>query len=693
MKNFLLSGLCCASILVLLPETAYAHGGQYRGPGDTVPPGGGSGGGPGRTGGPGGPTTGGPSGPSAPAPSAPATGGPSGPSTGGPGGPAGGRGPTTGGRGRSLQSDLTQWSFWWEFNKDPFIRLRDAVLSGGTETGSDDFYLGDSRKEEARDSLRPTERDILEEILPALKKAIDSTDQRDINSSCMIAMAKIGKDHPEFKLIDVFTPRLSKNDQEIRETAALAIGIAAIAGENEVNLLHDLALDNSKGQEVSGGAVNNRTRSFSLYGLGLMANATTNLAVKKKAFAAMKEVLTDEKIRDRNLKVAAINGMRILNIGTASEEESQFLDEVVAALEDYYMSKRGAGEQLMQSHVPPAIAKLIGKEHKDADKWKKIFADDLLEKGKIKRSGNEIGQSCALALGQLCHPYTDKDSKKCPDGEYSKLLLKMWEKHKDVQTRNFSLLSLGFIGGELNRDALIKAFDKGGKNEEKPWGAMALGVYAHRKYEEQKAKDLPIEPEHFIGETLMDELEKAKVPTLRGSLAIGLGLTRYKEAADLLRDLMVNTQQQEEMAGYCAIGLALMGDDRSKPAIRDVVDQSTRRFTLLQQAAIALGKLGDKQVADQLQKLMTDGEPNLAKLSAIASAIGFIGDKRTINPLKKMLFDDKLGELSRAFAAVALGGVADKEPLPWNSKIGVNMNYRAAVETLTNSSAGILDIL
>ena len=52
-----------------------------------------------------------------------------------------------------------------------------------------------------------------------------------------------------------------------------------------------------------------------------------------------------------------------------------------------------------------------------------------------------------------------------------------------------------------------------------------------------------------------------------------------------------------------------------------------------------------------------------------------------------------LGELSRAFAAVALGGVADKEMLPWNSKIGVNMNYRAAVETLTNSRTGILDIL
>jgi hypothetical protein len=58
-----------------------------------------------------------------------------------------------------------------------------------------------------------------------------------------------------------------------------------------------------------------------------------------------------------------------------------------------------------------------------------------------------------------------------------------------------------------------------------------------------------------------------------------------------------------------------------------------------------------------------------------------------------MLFDEGLTDISRAFAAVALGGVADKEMLPWNSKIGVNMNYRASVETLTNQVSGILDIL
>jgi HEAT repeat protein len=148
------------------------------------------------------------------------------------------------------------------------------------------------------------------------------------------------------------------------------------------------------------------------------------------------------------------------------------------------------------------------------------------------------------------------------------------------------------------------------------------------------------------------------------------------------------------MAGYLCIGLALMNDTASAEDINRVVKESTRRPALLQQAAVALGKLGDKRVAETLQGLLTEGgELNLAKLSAIASALGFIGDSRTVEPLKAMLFNDKLGPLSRAFAAVALGGVADKEMLPWNSKIGVNVNYRAAVEVLTNRQSGILDIL
>ncbi len=694
MKKLVLSGLCLAG-LCALPDTVNAHGGQYRGPGDVVPPSPGGGRG---TGGPGGPTTGGPSGPSAPGPSGPTTPGASGPATGGPSGPGGGGAASTGQRGMQISDDLTRWEFWWEFNKDPFIRLREAVISSGPKTGSDDFYLGAGRKSDAKDSLRPTQEQIMGEILPVLKRSLDDTLERDFDiiSSCLVAMAKVGKDHQDFKLYDVFRTRLTANNQEIRETAALALGIAGPTGmaKEQFQLLADLVANSDAGKKASEASqVNERTRSFAAYGLGLASYLTADLDLKRQAFEALKPILDPKAPKsDRNLRVAAIHGISLLKLGTDRPEETKLLDEAVAVLEEYYTTKMGAGDQLIQAHCATAIAKLIGRNHPRADHFKAMFAKDLERKNKDRAQSRDIQRSAALALGQLVRPNNSKDKKDNPDHEYNKLLLDSWHDSKDQQTKFFSILALGQIGGELNRSAILKEFDKA-KTLEKPWCALALGVYSFFKYEEQKSGGSAV-PEELIGETLYDAFRKEKNPNLIGSLAVALGLNKYTEAADAMRSKMLQNVQQEAMAGYLCIGLALMNDTTSILDISRVVDEATRRPELLQQAAIALGKLGDKKVADQLRRLMVDeGGTNLAKLSAIASALGFIGDQRSVTPLKQMLDDTSISQLSRAFAAVALGGVADKELLPWNSKIAVNTNYRAAVETLTNQTSGILDIL
>ena len=57
------------------------------------------------------------------------------------------------------------------------------------------------------------------------------------------------------------------------------------------------------------------------------------------------------------------------------------------------------------------------------------------------------------------------------------------------------------------------------------------------------------------------------------------------------------------------------------------------------------------------------------------------------------LQNESLTERARGFAAVALGIVADKELLPWNSKISVDLNYRAAVSSLSDGGSGIVEIL
>ncbi len=688
MRTQRVTSILCAGAIMLLSDVGFAHGGQYRGPPDIVPPSPNGGGGHG----PSGPTTGSPGQPTAPAPTGPTTPGGGHPTTGGGTGPSGRPGsPTTGARSGPIDSDLTTWDRWWEFNKDPFLRLKDAVHQGGPVTGDVEYYLGSTRRAEAVDSVKPTNSQILGDILPALKKAIDSTDQHDISSSCMVAMAKIGENHPDFQLVDVFAPRLKRGQQEVRETAALALGIAAIDGARELELLLGLALDTSVGRNATGGTVDDRTRAFAIYGLGLLAHEHTKVALKSSALAALKQVLQDDRISERNLKVAAISAISILNVGSVTSEERTVLADALQCLDDYYGRDLGPGEQLIQAHCPTAIAKLIGRDHEQSDHYRAVFAADMRNEGRRQRSSNDIARSCAIALGQLCRPVDVVDPPKSSDAKYSDQLLQAFYNHKDKQTCYFSILALGQIGGTRNRDLLLTALRKS-RTLEKPWCALALGVHAFAARAAQEQAHASLDQDALIGNTLDEELKEARDPSLQAALAVALGLCRCRDAAPRMRELLLGNVAKEDLAGYLCIGLALMDDRGSIEAITQVFGQSARRVDLLKQAAVALGKLGDKRAADFLcGKLTVEG--NLATLAAVSSALGFIGDRRSVEPLKRMLFDTKLGDLSRAFAAVALGGIADKAKLPWNSKFGTNINYRAAVETLTDQQSGILDIL
>lgn len=692
MKTLRLFALSSLGSLFLFANPCAAHGGRYSGPGDVVPP---SGGGRGPSG-PLGPTTpGGPSGPGNPAP-----GMPSGPGVTGGGGPAGPGGPgsipgQTGARGGELTEDFSRWEYWWEFNKAPFLRLKDAVHEGGPQTGSAEMWLGQGlRRGTDRDTLRPTDAQVQGEVLPALKRAIDSTESRDIASSCMIAMAKIGHDHQDFRLIDVFQPRLRRADQEIRETAALAIGIAGIAGERELKLLSGLALDDATGRAASDGReVSDRTRAFATYGLGLLVHRTNNLALQEQVLTVLQRLVEDDAQAARDVRIAAVHAISLLQFDCAQPAAMALRAKALACLEQFYLRPLGATDQVAQAHCPTAIAKLVARDEAAAEPFRELFAQELAGKGPGKRTSVDIARSCAMALGRLCRPCDEAAAKSSPDAARCKLLLDIYHDHRDAQTRAFALLALGQIGGTQNRATLLVEFGKARKALDKPWVAIALGVYAFRELQAQVAAGMTPEVDATIGRTLADAFAEQKEPSLRSALAIGLGLCRWTEASDRLRDTMVQNVAKQEFAGYLCIALALMGDRRSASTIHEVVRGSSRRPELLQQAAVALGKLGDKTAAEDLLRLMGESGANLAKLAAIATALAFIGDRRSLEPLQRMLSDSDLGDLPRAFAAVALGGIADKETLPWNSKLSCDTNYRANTATLTDSQTGVLDIL
>ncbi|MBI5850640.1 MAG: HEAT repeat domain-containing protein [Planctomycetes bacterium] len=689
MKTLLLCGVAALSGAVVVHEL-HAHGGTYRGPGDVVPPGGRDGRRP--TTGPPKPNT--PKGPDTGQPRLPDPTRPGGPPTGNPPGPL--PTPTIGPlTGPGVDGDdLGRWEFWWEFNKEPFLALKDAVHDGGVASDSFEFFLGAGQHDVGRDSLKPSESQITGVIVPELFRAIESTDQRDIVSSCMVALAKAGRNTEQVDVLAVLRKRLVSNEQEIRETAAIAMGISQMT--EAASTLVDLATDSAAGRKLCRrDEVDGRTRAFATYALGLLASSSADHALKRRVFETVAPALASGEISSRDLRVASIHALSLLDPDASTDAGRALFVAALDALEGYAGKDLGPGEQLMQAHVAPAISKLwwsveggAGAElrarlDRARDGWLALIDG----RGGVKRAQAWLVQSAVVALGRTTRPAVARDSL---DARVTRALIDHAARGSDDQARYFALIALGQIGGNDARTALLEVLRTGQKALERPWAAIALGVLAFR--ERQRAgRDAPVDG--LLRDQLVAQLG-VKTPSTVGAVAIALGLAGCTDVADRLRALLEEHKNKDELAGYLCIALALAGDHAAMPMIEELVATSTRRPERLRQAAIALGKLGDKRAAEQLIGLLTqDGEPDLAKMSAIASALGYIGDSQSIPPLVKLLHDSRLTDLSRAFAAVALGGIADQHPLPWNSAFACDTNYRAAVETLTDRQYGILDIL
>jgi HEAT repeat protein len=645
----------------LLPDLAAAvpHGGQYRGPEDTVPPGGSPRNG--RSGG-NGPTTPGPTGPSSPKPGSP-TGPSTGPGTGPGGGPGGG--PTTGPRGVDVGPDLSLWQYWWEFNKDPFLQLKRRLHTTGPTTGDLDFVKGRGYVDDVIATQRPSETDIKSKVIPALRAALqDGASSRDLRSSCLIALAKIGRDAA---ILPLFKVLLTSGDQEERETAALAMGIAALPEATDDLLA--LARDDAAGRKLVGRAgVDFRTRSFACYGLGLIAYATTDLAVKTKVFDAMRSLLDDATDR-RDVHVAALNAIRLLRPDMTSERGkalgTQAVDYLLA-----YLERTGLFAQV-QAHALTAVANLVGRgDEKGAIKSRLL--DILTAKHK-----QWMYQSAILALGQMAVP---------EDGEVCDAIRAYASNGRDEQAKLFACIALGQIGGERNKEFLRQRLVQDRtQGIHKPWIALGLAIMDWSRGEADASVDA-------TSADVLRQFEDVGNPQLAAGLGIALGIMRDTESGDRLHERLGRVKNDDEAAGYLAVALGLMNYRAAKEDIEKLLEKATRRDKLLTQCAIALGLMGDKEVSLGLIARLKEPNP-VAVFSALAQGLGFIGDRRSISGLVELLSKKDLQPLNRAFAAVALGLICDKEDLPWNSKISVNINYRANVETLTGGATGILDIL
>lgn len=563
----------------------------------------------------------------------------------------------------------TSWITWWEYNKDPFLQLRTAVHDPGA--------VDASSQNTRPTSLAPTDAMRRDLVLPALKRAADEASNADIQTAALVAMGKIGEDHRDFELLPALRLRLRRGNQEIRETAALSLGLTRRI--DAIDDLVALAENAPAGRRlVRSEEVERRTRAFAIYGLGLIGERHSALTVQRQISSVLAGFLDDD---DRDLRVAAIQAMSILNLHEPTSGHKRLLWKCIADLWAFYERDLGSGDELIQAHVPTAVARMLGR----GNSGEHAHAKRILEKELARRQlrGPAIRQSAVMALGKLVMPPEAEPA----DRDYSNLLTEHASKGTDELARYLALMALAEIGGASNRATLLRVLQRGGKATAKPWAALALGVLTFREREFGAPVD------STVGRALLKQFTSIKNDRFLGAASVALGLCGFTDAIPDMRKVLAKHRRREILRGYIAIGFALMEAKSTIPDLRELVDDAEHMPLLMRQAAIALGRLGDKEAVEQLSKVLKRSNANVARLSGIATSFRYIGDRRVVDRLVDLLEDRELTKLARAFVAAALGGVCDRNPLPWNSSYSVGTNYRAGVETLSNGATGILDIL
>lgn len=676
---------------IVLAGGLSAHGGNYPGPGDVVAPGGGNGGSGGS--GPTGPVSPGGGTPGAPAPPSPGVSG----------------GPPTPGADPSRPNTPTgpppieeaHWSFWWDLNKARYLRLRDHIYAAGPESGGDDFFIGEGQVDQGRNTRRPTREDIERDVVPELLNILATETDNDILTGAMLALAKIGDvsgEDGESPFAKTITPFLADPNQEIAETAALALGILGHASSAEL-LAHLLRDDATAHEAVGSTEVSFRTRAFAAYGLALLARESANPDLRRFAVAEFADALDGPTTASYDVEVACTIAFGLVALEPGDDAvafpPADRGDQVAYLLDKLERGER-ALPNLALAHVPTAVARLTADLGDVAENPLKVRAAEALlalvdEHGDASR---EVQQSAVLALGQL----GDCDSD-VVDREIRTALIELEDAVKDQLARNFRYIAMARVGareghgedasqgrGKLQHALLQGLSERNATNSS--WAALGVGVLGYHLAESGAS------PATALGEAVRHKLSDEGNPDLVGSLAIAAGLMRDAESATTLRRLF-DEVQDEEARGHVAVALGLMEDTQSKPELERVCADSTYRPLLLKRTAIGLGLMKDRNVVKVLIEKLTNAA-SLAGQSSACTALGFIGDSSSIGPLVEALTDEERTDRARGFAAVALGLIAEDtgSDLPWHVDLTEDLNYRAAPSSLNDTSGtGIVNIL
>lgn len=551
-----------------------------------------------------------------------------------------------------MEEDQSAWQYWWRYNKEPFLQLKQAIHSRGVASGSDDYLMGRGLKE-PRSGFAPTDED-RRAIAGALCSLLEDQNP-DVACAATLGLALSASDKASLHRLKSL---VASGNHRKAECAVTAMGI--LGNEDAVDDLLHLATCSTEGHSlVKRERVPYRIRAFACYSLGLIGGRAESQELKRRVFEGLRPLIEAERPYRWDIKVAALLAVGLLDPDVASYQGDVLRHTAIAVLTRCLEDSREAWP--VRAHALTALARVAQPGP--------AISRKLLSYLRDRNCKRWLQQSAVLALGETAGP---------EDVEIHAELRRHMKRGKDLQARNFCAITLGQIGGAKNRSFLIRSLHSAPLLQ-RPWIALGLAVLDHGG----------TGPDGTAAEAILEQLARTRNASVGAGFAIALGIMEYRKAGDEILECMTRAMGQEGPAGHFAVALGLLGHDTAKDVLRARLVEAKRRPLFVSRAAVALALLGDKSIGAKLLELSRAADSSQLDITA-ARALGLIGDRRAIRPLIEFL-GDKNSRRQR-FAARALGLVGDPEALPWQSRISVQINYRANVETLTSQTGGVLDL-
>jgi HEAT repeat protein len=498
------------------------------------------------------------------------------------------------GLGPQIPFDSTRWEWWFDFNQEAFLDLRNRLpLRARTAGAAFDAPTADDRRK-----LVTLFVDALQDK-PAVKMAALRTNPRDVRAAAILSLGRL-------QLADAvpYIELTLERDPEIfvRTQALLALGFSESpqAVETLVRVFHD----ESQGAEL---------RTYAITGLGLIG-AGQAADVLRSALGEKELAAVNNQLRDAVLYAAGVCGDPSLGDAVRALTTTHLFghEPDVRALTAFALGRLGDAASL-----PP-----------------------LLEL--LKDSDNATRRSAATALESL---------RVALDKAQVDTLLARTKDEGDNETRHTLLRALGRTHADAAR-AFLQGSLAANRADDRPHVAMALAIDGH--FSDAAPLLAALKDEHeasvvgayamalaLLGSPdaqapLSERLLAAKDPLLQANLLVALGLLDPPNPAIAERcDELARGSADVEVVRCAVLGLGLLGD---RARLAKLAADTPKMPGVVHRAALvfALGLAGDRHLIDPLAGIASDtNEPVYVRAYAL-QALGELADPRPLSPVARL---------------------------------------------------------